>query len=97
VTIVDALRAALLLLVEGHSIPTMKAMSIPPQSASDVQPRVDRSVVTFDDKLAEPGLRDYWQAQSPAARLRAMETLRRINYGPGTTRRLQRVLEFARR
>ena len=50
-TIVDALRAALLLLVEGHSIPTMKAMSIPPQSASDVQPRVDRSVVTFDDIL----------------------------------------------
>lgn len=75
----------------------MGAMSIPPQTASDVQLRVDRSVVTFDDNLAEPGLRDYWQAQSPAARLRVMEMLRRINYGPGTTRRLQRVLEFAQR
>ena len=75
----------------------MGAMATPSQSTSDDQFRVDRSVVTFDDKLAEPGLRDYWQAQSPAARLRAMETLRRINYGTRATQRLQRVLEFAQR
>ena len=73
----------------------MGAMATPSQSTSDDQFRVDRSVVTFDDKLAEPGLRAYWQAQSPAAPLRAMESLRRINYGTGATRRLMRVLEVS--
>ena len=38
----------------------------------------------------------FWQAQTPQARLRAMELLRRINYGQtATSARLKRVLEVA--
>jgi hypothetical protein len=36
----------------------------------------------------------YWRSQSTAARLRAMELMRQINYGQAaTTGRLKRVLE----
>jgi hypothetical protein len=38
----------------------------------------------------------YWRAQSVAARLRAMELMRQINYGhAATSGRLKRVLEVA--
>ena len=37
--------------------------------------------------------RDYWLRQTPQARLRAMELMRRINYGKAAAGRLQRVLE----
>jgi hypothetical protein len=37
--------------------------------------------------------RAYWMQQTPQARLRAMELMRRINYGKAATERLQRVLE----
>jgi hypothetical protein len=40
----------------------------------------------------------YWLAQSPYERLRAVETLRRLNYGVRqSTARLQRVLEITQR
>jgi hypothetical protein len=39
---------------------------------------------------------DYWRSQSPAARLRAMELMRQINYGhAAVSGRLKRVLEVA--
>ena len=37
--------------------------------------------------------RDYWIQQTPHARLRAMELLRRINYGEAAAGRIQRVFE----
>jgi hypothetical protein len=37
--------------------------------------------------------RRYWARQTPQARLRAMELLRRINYGQAAAGRLQRILE----
>jgi hypothetical protein len=38
----------------------------------------------------------YWRSQSPAARLRAMELMRQINYGhAAVSGRLKRVLEVA--
>jgi hypothetical protein len=36
----------------------------------------------------------YWLRQTPQARLRAMELMRRINYGEAAAGRLQRVLEI---
>jgi hypothetical protein len=38
----------------------------------------------------------YWRAQSPAARMRALELMRQINYGyAACSGRLKRVLEVA--
>ena len=37
--------------------------------------------------------RAYWLRQTPQARLRAMELMRRINYGDAATGRLQRFFE----
>src|SRR5262249_1670765 len=37
--------------------------------------------------------RAFWASQTPEARLRAMELMRRINYGKAATGRLQRILE----
>ncbi|MBI5303068.1 MAG: hypothetical protein HY868_13115 [Chloroflexi bacterium] len=39
----------------------------------------------------------YWHSQTPQARLRYMEELRRMNYGNLATKRLSRVLEVAER
>ena len=36
---------------------------------------------------------EYWARQTPQARLRALELMRRINYGDAATGRLQRLLE----
>jgi hypothetical protein len=42
--------------------------------------------------------KEYWFAQSPYERLRAVETLRTLNYGVRqSTARLQRVLEITQR
>ncbi|HYL36620.1 MAG TPA: hypothetical protein VEV17_11970 [Bryobacteraceae bacterium] len=56
--------------------------------------RLDRSVFevgSLDDEFQE---REFWRAQSPRARMEALELMRQIIYGydPATTR-LQRVLE----
>jgi hypothetical protein len=49
------------------------------------------TVATFAD--AQEQDRAYWLKQSPQARLRAVEVMRRINYGKATAGRLQRLLE----
>jgi hypothetical protein len=63
------------------------------------QPRLDRSVVKVFSSHAEADAADkaYWLSRTPHERLRHMEILRRINYGPRACARLQRVLEFASR
>jgi hypothetical protein len=57
-------------------------------------PRIQRvtSVSTFAD--TEKQDRAYWLRQTPQARLRAMELMRRINYGKAATGRMERVLEI---
>ncbi len=62
-------------------------------------PRLDKSKITIggplDNREEEMA---YWQSQSPAERWRAMELMRRINYGEhAAASRLQRFLEFAQR
>lgn len=62
-------------------------------------PRLDKSKFSFDGPLdnREEEMA-YWHRQSPGERLRAMELMRRINYGENaTTSRLQRVLEIIER
>ena len=58
-------------------------------------PRLRRNafcVSTFADMDQQD--RAYWMQQTPQARLRAMELMRRINYGKAATERLQRVFEI---
>jgi len=62
-------------------------------------PRLDKSKMTIggplDNREEEMA---YWHRQTPDERLRAMELMRRINYGEhASTARLQRLLEFAER
>ena len=53
------------------------------------------SITPLSDPSDEKG---YWLAQSPYERLRAVETLRKLNYGVRqSTARLQRVLEITQR
>ena len=63
------------------------------------QPSLDRSAVRVFRSFAEADAADkaYWLSRTPHERLRHMETLRRMNYGPRATERLQRVLELATR
>ena len=50
------------------------------------------SLGTFKDMDAQD--KAYWAMQTPQARLRAMELMRRINYGKAAAGRLQRLLEI---
>jgi hypothetical protein len=56
--------------------------------------RLDRSAFQIGSLDDEPPERDFWRAQSPGARMEALELMRQIIYGydPATTR-LQTVLE----
>jgi hypothetical protein len=55
--------------------------------------RRDASAVsTFADMDEQD--RAYWLRQTPQARLRAMELMRRINYGEAAAGRIQRILEI---
>lgn len=38
--------------------------------------------------------KEFWAQQTPQARMRALELMRRINYGEAAAGRLQRVLEI---
>jgi hypothetical protein len=62
-------------------------------------PRLDKSQITIggplDNREEEMA---YWHRQSPEERLRAMELMRRINYGEhASTARLQRLFEVVER
>jgi hypothetical protein len=52
------------------------------------------SVTTLSDPFND---RAYWQSQSPAQRLAAVEQLRQLNDEDDPAERLQRVLETVRR
>lgn len=70
-----------------------------PDGFETEQPRLDRSVVRVFSSHAEADAADkaYWLSRTPHERLRHMEILRRMNYGPRAIARLQRILEFASR
>ena len=50
---------------------------------------------SFEAAAAED--KAYWLSRTPYERLRHLEYLRRMNYGPSATARLQRVLEITSR
>jgi hypothetical protein len=58
--------------------------------------RLDRRAMSVATLTEAADDRRYWAGQTPQARLRAMELLRRINYGNAASGRLQRVLEIGR-
>jgi hypothetical protein len=63
----------------------------------DRQPeyRLDRTafaVVSLADQNDEG---EYWRSRTPEERMRALEYLRRMAYGPAATARIQRVFEVA--
>ena len=60
----------------------------------DLFPSIDKTKLTVANLSDPPDDLDYWHAQSPEARLRHVEYLRRINYGDRAFARLQRVVEI---
>jgi hypothetical protein len=60
--------------------------------------RLDKSAYSVASLEDESDERAFWQAQSPAARLEALEFLRQVMYGVDrATARLQRVLTVVQR
>jgi hypothetical protein len=59
--------------------------------------KVDRTVMTVASLGDDSDEKAYWLSRTPHERLRHMELLRRINYGPKAASRLQRVLEVTQR
>jgi hypothetical protein len=55
--------------------------------------KIDKSSFSVSWLSNQSDGKDFWFSKSPIERLRHVERLRRINYGPGATSRLQRVLE----
>jgi hypothetical protein len=56
--------------------------------------KIDKTAFSVGS-LEESDEKEYRQKQTPEARLRQMEVLRRINYGHRATGRLQRFFEVA--
>ncbi len=60
--------------------------------------KIDKTSLSITSLSAPSDEKEYWLAQSPYERLRAVETLRKLNYGfSQSTTRLQRVLEVTQR
>jgi hypothetical protein len=60
--------------------------------------KIDKTNFSVTPLSAPSEDEEYWFAQSPYERLRAVETLRTLNYGVRqSTARLQRVLEITQR
>ena len=58
--------------------------------------KLDKTAVAIQSLHQPPDDRDYWLAQSPAARMEAVELQRQIIYGyDPTATRLERVFEVA--
>ena len=59
--------------------------------------KLDKTKISVSESFDETETLAFWHAQSPEARLRHVEQLRRMNYGHRASARLQRLLEIARR
>jgi hypothetical protein len=55
--------------------------------------RVDRTAFSVSSGFDDSEEIAYWHSRTPQERIAHMELLRRINYGPKATERLQRILE----
>ena len=55
--------------------------------------RIDRRVLSVVTLAEADNDKEFWARQTPQARMRAAELMRRINYGTAATGRLQRLLE----
>ena len=63
-----------------------------------IQPlKLDKTKFSVSNSFDGSETLAFWHAQSPEARLRHVEQLRRMNYGNRASARLQRLLEIARR
>ncbi len=62
-------------------------------------PKLDRTIISVVSSFDEADKQDkeYWLSRTPYERLAYMALLRRINYGPVATARLQRILEVTER
>lgn len=61
-------------------------------------PRINRRKISITSLQDQSGDKAYWLSQTPYQRLKAVETLRQINYGyHKSSARLQRILEIAER
>jgi len=61
-------------------------------------PRINRIKISITSLQDQSGDKAYWLSQTPYQRLKAVETLRQINYGyHKSSARLQRILEIAER
>ncbi len=56
-----------------------------------------RISITSSHKQGELEDKSFWISQSPNKRLEQIEVLRKINYGKEASKRLQRLLEVAKR
>jgi hypothetical protein len=60
--------------------------------------KLDKTALSAVPLTGDSDERKYWHAQSPDVRVRAVETLRQLNYGiRRSSARLSRVLEVAQR
>jgi hypothetical protein len=55
--------------------------------------RIDKAAFKVVLDFDESDERRYWLSKTPAERLQHTELLRRMNYGPAASARLQRILE----
>lgn len=61
-------------------------------------PRINRRKISITSLQDQSEDKAYWLSQTPYQRLKAVETLRQINYGyHKSSARLQRILEIAER
>jgi hypothetical protein len=60
-------------------------------------PKIDKTKVSVSESFKDSEGLGFWHAQTPEARLRHVEQLRRMNYGNRASSRLQRLLEIAQR
>ena len=61
--------------------------------AVDAELRVDRTQLSIVPLGDDSDVKRYWHSRTPEERLRHVELLRRIAYGPAATERIERVLE----
>ena len=67
------------------------------RASKNSEPKVDRNKFSVASDFDDADVTRYWHSQTPRARLRYMEELRRMNYGDLATKRMKRVLEIVER
>ncbi|MFH1620368.1 MAG: hypothetical protein ABIG11_10770 [bacterium] len=63
-------------------------------SDMEIEAKIDRSSFSISTGFSEMEAVDYWKKQNFAERLKAVELMRKLNYGHSSASRLQRVFEI---